>query len=125
MAADPARQLRASSEHDHDDDGAHAAGHDAMFSTWRYESDRPFSLEALKEVVRKDLPGAIYRCKGVIYLADEHRRRAVLQCVVRRTDISLFDEWNGRKPRTRIVAIGALGAIDGKLLKEQFDACTQ
>lgn len=96
-----------------------------MLSTWSYESDRPFSLDALKEVGRKELPGSIYRCKGVIYTADEPRRRAVLQCVGRRTDVSLFDEWNDRKPRTRIVAIGALGPLDGKFLKEQFNACTQ
>ncbi|MHC4648570.1 MAG: CobW family GTP-binding protein [Planctomycetota bacterium] len=83
-----------------------ATDHSKTFSTWSYESDRPFSLEALKEMVRKKLPETVYRCKGVIYAVDEPERRAVLQVVGRRADVTLLDEWNGRPPRTRIVAIG-------------------
>ncbi len=33
----------------------------AMFQTWSYESDRPFSLELLRQMVRKELPESIYR----------------------------------------------------------------
>jgi G3E family GTPase len=97
--------------------------HSQTFSTWSYESDRPFSLEALKEMVRKKLPETVYRCKGVIYSADEPERRAVLQVVGRRADVTLLDEWNGSPPRTRIVAIGTPESIDAEALKQQFDTC--
>ena len=86
-------------EHHHD--------HSKAFSTWSYETDQPLSLEALREAASK-LAANIYRAKGVIYAADEPERRAVLQVVGRRVDISLEDEWGKRRPRTQIVAIGAL-----------------
>ena len=34
-------------------------GNDRLFETWSYESDRPFSLESLREMVRKELPASI------------------------------------------------------------------
>ncbi len=97
--------------------------HSQAFSTWSYESDRPFSLKALKEMIRKKLPETVYRCKGVIYVVNEPERRAVLQVVGRRADVTLLDKWNGRPPRTRIVAIGTPRSIDAEALKEQFDTC--
>jgi G3E family GTPase len=65
--------------------------HSIAFSTWSYETDRPLSLEALREAASR-LPADIYRAKGVIYAADAPKRRAVLQVVGRRVDISLEDE---------------------------------
>ena len=101
--------------------GHEHAGHDhsETFSTWSYETDQPLSLEALRETARK-LPATIYRAKGVIYSSDAPARRAVLQVVGKRVELSLQDEWGGRTPRTRIVVIGAAGGIDGALLREQF-----
>jgi len=92
------------------------------FSTWSYETGRPLSLEALREAASK-LPANIYRAKGVIYTSDTPERRAVLQVVGRRVDISLEDEWGERPPRTRIVAIGAPGAIDQEALRDKFEHC--
>jgi len=100
--------------HDHD--------HSKAFSTWSYETDQPLSLEALREAASK-LPANIYRAKGVIYTADAPERRAVLQVVGRRVDISLEDEWRGRPPRTQIVAIGAPGTIDQEMLSHKFEQC--
>ena len=65
----------------------------------------------------------IYRAKGVIYTADTPKRRAVLQVVGKRVDISLQDEWGGRAPRTQIVAIGALGGIEPQALQKTFEGC--
>mgnify|MGYP001137925455 CR=1 FL=1 len=76
----------------------------------------------MREIASK-LPANIYRAKGVIYTADAPERRAVLQVVGRRVDISLVDEWNGRPPRTQIVAIGAAGAIDNEVLRDRFEQC--
>ena len=55
---------------------------------WSYETDRPMSLELLRETAGK-LPGNIYRVKGVVYSSDAPNRRAVLQVVGRRVDISI------------------------------------
>lgn len=101
----------------------HTTDHGAAFSTWSYESDRPFSLPALREMVRK-LPGTVYRCKGVIYAAEAPARRTALQVVGRRSDVTLLDGWHGHPPQTRIVAIGAPGGLDAAELRQRFDACT-
>ena len=89
---------------------------------WSYETDRPLSLEALREAASR-LPVNIYRCKGVIRSADAPKRRAVLQVVGKRVDISLESEWGDRPACTRIVAIGAPGATAGETLREKFDRC--
>jgi G3E family GTPase len=92
------------------------------FSTWSYETEQPLSLEALREVASR-LPVNIYRCKGVVHSAEAPHRRAVLQVVGKRVDISLEDDWSSCAPRTRIVAIGAHRTLDDATLRESFDRC--
>ena len=104
----------------HDDHHGH--NHSKVFSTWSYETDKPLALEALRETMRK-LPGTVYRAKGVVYTSDAPQRRAVLQVVGRRVDISIQEEWGQRAPRTQIVAIGAAGSIDASLLEDTFASC--
>ena len=121
---DPAGHLP-SSHGEEDATGANHSphsNHSEAFSTWSYETERPFSVEALREAASK-LPANIYRAKGVIYTTDEPGRRAVLQVVGRRVDISIEDEWGERMPGTRIVAIGANGSIDNDSLRERFEQC--
>ena len=103
-----------------DTHGSH--DHAMSYETWTYEIERPLALAALREVVTR-LPGAVYRVKGIVHAAESRGRRAVLQAVGRRVDISLQDGWGTQVPRTRIVAIGAPGAIDACTLRERFDAC--
>jgi G3E family GTPase len=103
--------------HDH-----HVQDHSNVFSTWSYETDKPLSLEALRETTRR-LPGSVYRAKGVVYTTDAPQQRAVLQVVGRRVDISIQEEWGERVPRTQIVAIGAAGGIDASLLERTFASC--
>jgi G3E family GTPase len=105
--------------HRHKHDGQ---DHSKVFSTWSYETDRPLALEALRETLRK-LPGTVYRAKGVVHSTDAPERRAVLQVVGRRVDISIQEEWGQRAPRTQIVAIGAAGSIDASLLEKTFASC--
>ena len=93
----------------------------SMFQTWSFESDRPLSLEALRQMVRRELPASIYRCKGIVYTADHPDKRFTLQVVGRRTEISELDEWGQRTPRTQIVAIGA--PIDAQELSDRFESC--
>ena len=104
----------------------HHHGHGAlgsMFQTWSFESDRPFSLEALRQMVRKELPASVYRCKGIVYAADYPDTRLTLQIVGRRTEIYELDEWGERTPRTQIVAIGS--SIDSPELNGKFEACIE
>ena len=100
----------------------HRNDHTQVFRTWSYETEEPLSLEALRETARK-LPASIYRCKGVVHTAEEPGRRVILQVVGKRVDIAVGDEWNGREPRTRIIAIGAHDGVDGASLREVFDRC--
>jgi G3E family GTPase len=100
----------------------HNHDHSKVFSTWSYATDQPLALGVLRETMRK-LPGSVYRAKGVVYTTDAPERRAVLQVVGRRVDISLQDEWGQRPPRTQIVAIGAAGGIDASLLEKTFSSC--
>lgn len=100
----------------------HSHDHSKVFGTWSYETDQPLALEALREKLRK-LPGTVYRAKGLVYSADMPQRRAVLQLVGRRVDISIQEEWGQRVPRTQIVAIGAAGTIDVSLLEKTFASC--
>ena len=125
---DPTRAgstLNGIEHHDCDDPNCsheHHHDHSEIFSTWSYQTDQPLSLEALREVASK-LPANIYRAKGVVYAADCPERRAVLQVVGRRVDISLDDEWGKRRPWTQIVAIGARGAVNKEALHHKFEQC--
>lgn len=101
--------------HHHDD-------HTGVFDTWSYETERPVSLEALGEAAAR-LPGSVYRAKGVVHAASADGRRAILQVVGRRVDISLAEPWGDRPPQTRIVAIGATGTMDREALRSSFERC--
>ncbi|MHC2301140.1 CobW family GTP-binding protein [Rhizobium mongolense] len=131
---DPSRldgtSSRGQSSHPHDCDGhdcehsAHGHRHDHLqaFKTWSYETDAPLSLEPLREAARK-LPASVYRCKGVVHTAEEPGRRVILQVVGKRVDITVGDEWNGKEPLTRIIAIAARDGLDGVDLRATFDRC--
>jgi G3E family GTPase len=104
----------------HDD--PHEHDHSQVFGTWSFETDEPLGLDALREAMRK-LPGAVYRVKGIVYTTDAPERRAILQVVGRRVDISIQGDWGDLAPRTQIVAIGAAGLIDESLLEKTFTSC--
>ena len=106
--------------HDHEHHHAHGALGE-MFDTWSYESHRPFSLEALREMIRKELPASIYRCKGIVFADEFPETRLALQAVGRRTEIMELGDWGERTPRTQLVAIGS--SIDAQRLSNKFDAC--
>ncbi len=108
------------------DADVHGYGHkhgavSSEFDTWSYESDRPFAIEALREMVRRELPASVYRCKGIVLAADMPDKRFALQAVGRRTEICELDDWGERTPRTQIVAIG--NGFDAQELNDKFAAC--
>jgi G3E family GTPase len=94
-----------------------------IFETWSFDTDEPLSLERLKQMVRRELPASVYRCKGIIYAADNPGKRVTLQIVGRRTEISVLDDWGERIPRTKIVAIGSSDDINPDLLTALFENC--
>ena len=97
--------------------------HGDDFSRWSYQTDKPLSLDALREMVKRRLPGGVYRCKGIVHSIDDPQRRSVLQVVGRRADVSLDRRWDSEVPQTRIVAIGAPDQINSEELKMLFDSC--
>lgn len=106
--------------HEHETHHGHNAASE-MFATWSYESEQPFDLEALRRMVRRELPASIYRCKGIVYVADCPDKRFSLQAVGRRTELSELDDWGKHPPCSQIVAIGA--SIDAEDLNSKFDSC--
>ena len=92
-----------------------------MFETWSYESEQPFSVEALRDTVRRELPASIYRCKGIVFSDEFPEKRFALQAVGRRVEIMELDEWGERIPQSRVVAIGS--TFDAQELSRKFDAC--
>lgn len=92
------------------------------FDTWSFETGQPLSLAALEETARR-LPGGVFRCKGIVHLAEEPERPAVLQVVCRRVDVTRLEGWAGRRPATRIVTISAPGSIDPGELQRRFAGC--
>ncbi|MCZ6736484.1 MAG: GTP-binding protein [Actinobacteria bacterium] len=91
------------------------------FDRWSYRSSEPFSLDALRRMVQRELPESVYRCKGLIYAADSPNKRLALQVVGGRTQIVDLDEWGERPRLSEIVAIGS--QIDSQKLNDLFDAC--
>jgi G3E family GTPase len=100
--------------------GSGQRNHVQTFETWKYESAKPLSLEALREAVAR-LPVGIYRAKGVVFANEARQRRVILQVVGRRVDISLANEWKNRSPCTQIVVIGAPGSLTHAAMRELFD----
>jgi len=90
-------------------------GHAKEFRTWSYEGSVPLSLEALRIGLRQ-LPGTVFRVKGVLFAAEQPELRHVLQVVGRRVEVTAGAPWDDQTPASRIVAIGALAAPDYEAL---------
>lgn len=106
-------------DHDHDH---HDHDHGVAFSSWSYTSRQPFGLKALREVVL-NLPVAIFRAKGLLYLADVPHRRAILQAVGPRVNVTLGEPWDDEPPRTQLVFLSTPGDLDEAALQAAFDRC--
>lgn len=94
-----------------------------LFKTWSYQTHQPLSLTRLREMVRKELPAFIYRCKGILFCAEFPGKRFALQIVGRRTEIRELDAWDGKEPISKIVAIGSSDEINADILNALFESC--
>jgi G3E family GTPase len=106
-----------------DHGNAHHEDHGDRFDRWTFESPEPISLPAIKEMVRRRLPGEIYRLKGFVYAAEDRDYRYVLHTVGRRSEISRHDRWGDLTPGTKLVAIGASGRLDEAWLRDALTEC--
>jgi G3E family GTPase len=97
--------------------------HGQVFQSWSFESEAPMSIGALEEMVKRQLPASVYRCKGIVYAAEQPDLRAVLQVVGRRATVAFEEPWGTRSPRTQIVAIGEPGALIPRELDDLFAGC--
>ncbi len=108
--------------HDHSHDG-HAHDHGSLFKTWSYVSGQPFTRKLLDRMIKRKLPANIYRCKGLVYLADDPGSRYVLQVVGRRVDLVKDRAWGAQTPQNRIVTITHKTTLDEAHLQDLFDDC--
>ena len=115
--------LESKDAHDHQGQGKAASRHASDFARWSYRTSEPLSLDALREMVKRRLPRGVFRCKGIVHSTDAPDRRAILQVVGRRSDVTLDSPWATRTPSTRIVAIGIPGEIIPEELQSLFDGC--
>jgi G3E family GTPase len=92
------------------------------FETWHYRTGVPMDAALLRAAIRS-LPASVYRCKGIVQLAEAPDERTVLQAVGRRTSLSPLGPWKGREPLTDVVVIGAEGSLDHVALRAAFDTC--
>lgn len=96
-----------------------AQDHATHFSTTMLRSELPVVLSSLRQAV-KQLPGQVYRVKGIVFSEEDPDHRIIVQVVGKRIDIARDSPWNGRKPETRLVAIGAPGAVTEEMLEQVF-----
>lgn len=110
-------------EHTRTDSCSHTpSNHTATFSTWSYESERPFRLHQVRAAM-KSLPATIFRAKGILSVVEASRRRTIFQLVGSRFTLITGAPWDNTPPLTRMVFIGTENGIDAAELQRRFDAC--
>jgi G3E family GTPase len=78
-----------------------------QFQHWSCTTDQLFDRERLDEMVRRELPGAVYRCKGLVYTTTDPDQPYALQVVGRRCELTPRPAASTSPDRTsQIVAIG-------------------
>ncbi|GJF11778.1 cobalamin synthesis protein P47K [Mycolicibacterium cyprinidarum] len=103
-------------------DAAREGGASSMrFDRWSFTCANVLSRGALEQMVKRDLPASVYRCKGIVFTDDAPGRALVLQVVGRRTTLVELDRPAPEGKRTQIVAIGR--GIDAAELDRLFGAC--
>ncbi len=106
----------------HCDHPAHRHEAHPGFETWSYHSELPLSLAALRGMAR-NLPPGVYRAKGFLRTVENPARRALLQVVGQRAEITWDAPWGQEPPANRVVFIGAPGSLDADGLTRAIEAC--
>ncbi|MGB0436973.1 MAG: CobW family GTP-binding protein [Mycobacterium sp.] len=111
---------RSGTEIDWENIGAH--DHGDQFRTWTYRTDGTFDPDALSEMLRRDLPGDVYRCKGFVELSGSPPRRMLLQAVGRRSELTPVGPGRAVMTGSQIVVIGSK-TLDPHQLGQLFETC--
>lgn len=112
----PSRQM----EHRQDPSQQTTLTDGAGLDRWSYRTDQLISSKLLEDMVKRQLPESVYRCKGILQIVEDPKQRYSLQVVGRRTQITPIGQWTS-KSTTEIVAIGR--DIDGDHLESLFHSC--
>ena len=104
--------------HTHEEEG----GHEKVFATWSFETDRMLSYERVRKAV-KTLPPTIFRAKGILHLDTFPDMCGVLNVVGRRCALSWGRPWGPKKPHSRFVLIGTPDGVDAEKLEAHFRGC--
>lgn len=111
--------------HAHNVDEFHDYSHNdrsLVFATWAWESEKQVVLSEIRSVL-SNLPGSIFRAKGIIYAREVPDKQIILQLVGNRVSLTEGNSWGDSTPKNQIALIGDISAVDKGLLTEQFEQC--
>jgi G3E family GTPase len=118
--ADAYRPFRGPHRSSSRDQDGRSNGH--PFATWDWSCEHALSLPKLRSAL-ENLPDAVYRCKGIVYLEELPACRYVLQMVGRRCHLTETDWDEAELRRSEIVLIGGRDGIDNEMFQRTFDGC--
>ena len=102
--------------HAHNDHPDHAAIEG--FTSLSFQSEQPLSLRKFQNFLDNQLPGGVFRAKGILWF-QESERRHIFHLAGKRFSIDDSD-WPGER-RNQLVLIGR--DLDHDRLRRQLDAC--
>ena len=108
----------------HDDDHDHHHHHHSHhlendgFTSLSFEADKPLSIRKFQYFLDNQLPGNVFRAKGILWF-DESSRRHVFHLSGKRFTID-DDDWKGQ-PKNQLVFIGQ--NLDHDQLRSQLEKC--
>jgi G3E family GTPase len=110
-------------DHDHDHDHHHHNHHSDHlendgFTSISFQSDRPLSIRKFQHFLDNQLPGNVFRAKGILWF-DESPKRHIFHLSGKRFTLE-DDEWKG-EPKNQLVLIGQ--DLDREKLLEQIKHC--
>lgn len=103
-------------EHEHHHHARHA------YETWTYRSEKPMSIEALRQTLQR-LPDSVFRAKGFVYTLEQPEARVVAHVVGRRVSLALGESWGTAATTTELVFLGPEGTLDPEQLQQSLDSC--
>ncbi|WP_254173637.1 CobW family GTP-binding protein [Planktothrix pseudagardhii] len=107
-------------DHDHEHHHHHHSNHleNDGFTSLSFQSDKPLSLRKFQYFLDNQLPGSVFRAKGILWF-DESPKRHIFHLSGKRFSID-DDEWKG-EPKTQLVLIGQ--ELDHETLRSQLNNC--
>lgn len=104
------------SESHQETDGSHTS-----FERWSYTAEHPLDLDKVRQMVKRELPESVYRCKGIIFTTNSPKEPVALHIVGRRTTIAQLNRPMSGLTSSQLVAIGR--RIDKEQLDALFNSC--